>query len=138
LLGSPVVATVTIIEGDTDNDTLADDYESSVGLDPAVNDAALDLDRDGSKNIDEFLFGTLPNNAGSRFQFSVAVGTTSVGITFPTITGRLYTIEQSQTLTSPWAVVQENIVGTGSNITVTEAAAASRLKDFYRVVARLP
>ncbi len=139
-LGTLATGTVTITDndGDTDNDTMADNYERSVGLNPAVNDAALDLDRDGSKNIDEFLFGTLPNNAASRFQFSVAVGATDVGITFPTITGRLYTIEQSQTLASPWSVVQENIVGTGSNITVIEAAAASRLKGFYRVVASLP
>ncbi len=137
-LGTLSSGTVTIVNGDADNDGMADDYEISVGLNSAVNDAALDLDRDGSKNIDEFLFGTLPNNSGSRFQFSLAVGLTDVSITFPTITGRLYEVEKSETLAAPWAVVQENIAGTGSNITVTEARVTSRPKSFYRVVVRLP
>jgi len=137
-LGSPAIATVTIVDGDADNDTMADDYESSVGLNPAIHDAALDLDGDGSKNIDEFLFGSLPNNAGSRFQFSVAVGSMDVSVTFPSITGRIYKVERSETLDPPWATVQENLAGTGANITITETGTASRLKGFYRVVVRQP
>lgn len=140
-LGTLSTGTVTIVDddgdGDTDNDGMADAYEIAVGLNSAVNDAALDLDSDGSKNIDEFLFGTLPNDADSRFQFSLATGATDVSVTFPTITDRLYKVEQSVTLDAPWAVVQENIAGTGSNITITETRVASRLKGFYRVVVRL-
>ncbi len=137
-LGAPAIATVTIVDGDADSDSMPDDYEIAVGLNPAINDAALDLDKDGSSNIDEFLLGTLPNSASSRFQFSVAVGPTDVSVTFSTITDRFYKVEQSVTLDNPWTVVQENIVGTGSNITVTEMGVASRLKNFYRVVVRLP
>lgn len=137
-LGTPAIATVTVVDGDADSDGMPDDYEISVGLNSSVNDAALDLDGDGVSNIDEYLFGTLPNNAKSRFQSSIEVGSTDVNITFPTIKERLYKVEQSVTLNAPWVVVQENIVGTGSNITVTETGVTSRLKGFYRVVVRLP
>ncbi len=133
-LGSPSVATVSLFDGDSDNDTLPDDYELSVGLNPAFNDAALDLDRDGYSNIDEYVIGTQPNNGSSFFRAAPSVGPVNVSVTFPTLTGRRYRVERSSTLAvSSWAVVQENIAGTGSVITVSDNGAATRPRGFYRV-----
>lgn len=47
---------------DTDNDNMPDVWELSVGLNPAVNDAAGDLDQDGVSNYTEFLTGKKPND----------------------------------------------------------------------------
>ncbi|MFC3912105.1 hypothetical protein ACFOSS_01340 [Pseudaeromonas sharmana] len=45
---------------DSDADGMWDDWETLVGLDPALDDAAQDADRDGSTNLHEFLGAGLP------------------------------------------------------------------------------
>jgi hypothetical protein len=50
---------------DGDGDGIPDIYETANGLNPAVNDSALDLDGDGLKNIDEYTLGTIANNPDS-------------------------------------------------------------------------
>ena len=45
---------VTALVVDSDGDGMDDLYETAQGLDPAVDDAALDLDEDGISNFDEF------------------------------------------------------------------------------------
>lgn len=47
---------------DTDGDGMFDAWEVDHGLNMLVNDAALDLDGDGSTNLSEFLNGRDPNN----------------------------------------------------------------------------
>lgn len=50
---------------DTDNDQMDDRWESANGLNPLVDDASLDNDRDGIANLIEFQLGLKPNNADS-------------------------------------------------------------------------
>ena len=50
---------------DTDNDGMPDGWETTYGLNPNVNDAALDPDRDGLANLAEFLAETNPQNPDS-------------------------------------------------------------------------
>lgn len=47
---------------DSDNDGIPDGYEVNNGLNPLVNDSALDLDSDGLDNIFEYTLGTMANN----------------------------------------------------------------------------
>lgn len=47
---------------DTDGDGIPDDYETSYGLNPQVDDAALDADGDELSHYLEYLNGTDPNN----------------------------------------------------------------------------
>ena len=59
-------ASITLVStnnpvADADGDGLPDGYELANGLNPFVNDAALDLDNDGLTNRQEFLLGTAPN-----------------------------------------------------------------------------
>lgn len=50
---------------DTDHDKMDDRWESANGLNPLVDDATLDNDRDGIANLIEFQLGLKPNNADS-------------------------------------------------------------------------
>jgi len=50
---------------DTDNDSMTDAFEVNGGLNPLIDDSALDLDNDQLINVDEFLYGTRPDIADS-------------------------------------------------------------------------
>ncbi|MEZ5329808.1 MAG: LamG-like jellyroll fold domain-containing protein [Verrucomicrobiales bacterium] len=50
---------------DSDGDGIPDNYETENGLDPDVDDAALDKDGDTISNLDEYNNGTLANNPDS-------------------------------------------------------------------------
>lgn len=50
---------------DADKDSMDDRWESAHGLNPVVDDASLDNDRDGIANLIEFQLGLKPNNADS-------------------------------------------------------------------------
>lgn len=50
---------------DRDRDGMRDAWENTYGLNPAVNDAASDLDGDGLTNLQEFTLRTYPNDTDS-------------------------------------------------------------------------
>jgi uncharacterized protein YkwD len=50
------------LKADTDNDGMDDLYEVNNGLDPTIDDAALDKDGDGIGNLQEFLDGSDPDD----------------------------------------------------------------------------
>ena len=52
---TPAIASGTAFV-DSDRDGMPDDYESSAGLDPSVNDANGDIDDDGYTNLENFLW----------------------------------------------------------------------------------
>jgi hypothetical protein len=51
--------------GDLDYDDMPDEWERDYGLDALTDDAAGDIDEDGSSNINEYNAGTYPNDADS-------------------------------------------------------------------------
>lgn len=61
-IDSVVIETVRATD-DTDGDGMSNAYESANGLNPGVNDAALDSDGDGLANLAEFQRGTRANLA---------------------------------------------------------------------------
>jgi hypothetical protein len=57
-------------------------------------------------------------------------------VSFPTVAGKTYRVERSDTLQSnSWTTVQDNIAGTGGTVQVTDANGAMNSKRFYRVLA---
>jgi hypothetical protein len=57
------VSPASIRINDNDNDSMADDWETANGLDPTDgSDAGADPDLDGLTNLEEFQFGTDPND----------------------------------------------------------------------------
>lgn len=85
---------------DDDNDGMPDEYEIEHGLNPLLDDAALDLDNDGSSNLEEYLAGTPPNvynppvaNAGIDIEVNEL---TLVNLDGSSSTGKIATYHWSQ------------------------------------------
>jgi len=55
-------------------------------------------------------------------------------VTFPSLLGKSYRVEQRTNLSDSWMLLSDNIAGTGSPIAVADVEAADQnLKRFYRV-----
>ena len=92
---------------DDDNDLMPDDYEDEYGLNPIVDDAEGDLDRDRWTNFDEFVTGSAPNDGSSFFTADLRFETTPAphwSLRFPTKAGRTYRLRSGPTLQSPLPV----------------------------------
>lgn len=94
----------------------------------------LDDDGDGSTDLEEVAFGTDPLDKNSRFVMSLvysAIGSGSVSITFPTATGRTYTIESSLDL-AVWNSARIE-AGTGAVKMVEFPVSPTDKRRFYRI-----
>ncbi|GAA5131830.1 hypothetical protein JIN84_07260 [Luteolibacter yonseiensis] len=101
-----------------------------------------DPDGDGWDNISEYISGTLPNNPSSKLGIAslLAEGDDRT-ITFPTINGRYYTVQATDTLVAAsWETVltsgvpAANLPGTGGDLQVTDSGGATHPKRFYRIL----
>jgi hypothetical protein len=112
---------------DSDHDGLPDAWEEwqlwQAGIRPGPNgwDLSLitrdgDFDGDGISNYDEYIAGTFAGDPTERFELGI-VGKTAAGVKFEffTITGKLYSIEESSDLKT-WAPVPFRV---GSATTAT-------------------
>jgi hypothetical protein len=134
-LGSDISFT-TAAWVDTDNDGMPNDYETSVGLNPSnPADANIDSDGDGMTNLQEYLAGTNPMQATSVLRItSVQISGGDVVVTFPSVLGKTYRLEQRTNLTDTWMLLTDNIAGTGDLIGVPDVEAADQnLRRFYRI-----
>jgi alpha-L-fucosidase len=99
-----------------------------------------DPDGDGWTNQQEFVSGTEPESRSSLLKFSqmTAVGG-DTQLSFPTVVGRSYRIERSDSLgPDSWIAVQDGIGGTGNVVTYSDANGAGLAKRFYRIVVEQP
>ena len=85
----------------------------------------------------DYLAGLNPRDPNSKFgiqSFSEPQPGQPPQITFSTVVGRTYRVESSTTLES-WTILQDYIVGTGGNVSVTDDRNLSTVSSvFYRVV----
>jgi alpha-glucuronidase len=95
-----------------------------------------DPDGDGLTNTQEFTSGTNPNSAASALKIAqVQTSGSNLVVSFPTVSGKTYRVERSDTLQSgSWSTVQDNIAGTDAILQITDPGAAAQSKRFYRVV----
>jgi subtilisin family serine protease len=124
---------------DTDGDSLPDWWEREEFA-TLAQVSATDSDGDGISNQDEYLAGTDPANAASKLGFSATARGSGAGandfiLTLPTVAGRSYRVEWSDSLSSgTWITLGGIVTGTGSPIEVRDTGALSgATKRFYRI-----
>lgn len=101
-------------------------------IDSGLADLDEDPDGDGYSNEQEYIAATNPRNGQSFFRISG----TFPGLTFPTQTGRLYSVLASTNLQSGSWSVFTNVQGDGANLPVTDT---NRFRQrFYKVQISLP
>jgi len=120
-------------DADSDSDHMPDAWESLSGLNPSANDALLDSDGDGAANRAEWIAGTDPLDRTSRFTTSgFSVGGV-LGLSWRSVPGKTYAIEQSADL-STWTGIQnrEAVTATSSETSV-EIPGNGEARRFLRV-----
>lgn len=93
-------------------------------------------DGDGLTNTQEFATGTDPTNAASVLKVtSLVVSGSDFVVSFPTVSGKTYRVERSDTLQAgSWTTLLDNITGTGGVLQVTDPNGALQTKRFYKLV----
>lgn len=114
-----------------DGDGMPSAWELLYGFDPEINDGALDADGDLLSNFDEYVAGTDPTNAVSRWIIQPG----DAGLpTFYGAQDRVYTIEYSTNLvTGPWATLVSGLEGSDALIDVESYDSPTNSVRFYRV-----
>jgi hypothetical protein len=128
------------VNPDANENGIPDTWEiQNFGSTNAINGGAQDdWDHDGMCNLAEYIAGTCPTNASSRFQVSgVRCQGTEFYLRFLTETGRVYGVVGKGELaaTSQWVVVTNGMPGTGGYVEVRDPVTGA--KKFYLVVVRL-
>jgi alpha-amylase len=109
---------------------LGDASDSSRGSD--------DADHDGVSNLNEYLAGTNPSDAGSTFRIvSADLKSGAVQVTCTTVNGRFYQLQKSDAAQLPmsWTDVGSEVPGTGSTIVLTDPSATNSAA-YFRVRVR--
>ncbi len=105
-----------------------------IGGSPGFIGAGSDTDGDGQPDSWEILFGTNPNDPGSRFK---ATSSANAGgqpqVTFPTVSGKSYRIDYSDGLNPPSWQVLTTVSGTGAPVTYTDSTTPKPGERFYTV-----
>jgi hypothetical protein len=119
---------------DADGDGMTDEWERRHGLDPALaTDADADTDGDGVTNLAEFRAGTNPTERNSLpFIRRIAFTAGEVRFSFPSVKGRIFTVQATPSLLSANWQALATFNGDGAEMTflITNRNVGAQ---FYRV-----
>ena len=130
-------AVVLITARDSDQDGMADYWETAHGFDPqSAADALLDRDEDGRTNAQEFAASTNPSDGADTLRIAsietVEGGT--IRLRFKTSAERVYRVERTSSLSPPTWIPLAEVAGTGLEESVDDADAVTlRAQQYYRV-----
>jgi len=122
---------------DSDQDGMADYWETAHGFDPqSAADALLDRDEDGRTNAQEFAASTNPSDGADTLRIAsietVEGGT--IRLRFKTSAERVYRVERTSSLSPPTWIPLAEVAGTGLEESVDDADAVTlRAQQYYRV-----
>ena len=117
---------------DSDIDGMPDAWELQYGLNVGVNDANGDLDGDGVSNLNEYLSGTLPNDANSFLKLTIA-GTGPVTLQFNAAASLGYSVLFKNTLATPtWTTLTNVAAGVARPVQIIDPTATGATR-FYRL-----
>ena len=133
---------------DWDGDGIPNWWEARFSRDKLSLEATADDDGDGYDNHDEFVVYSNPTDKHSKFQLGLRTteatpvhlfagtiqSTTSVlELFWPSVKGRIYTIQTKTALSAPWEETPVDVIeGTGEEITIQLPQTDAR--RFYRVI----
>ncbi len=119
--------------GDADFDNIPDGWQVKYfgSASSAASEANADSDGDGVSNYGEWLAGTRPDDAASRFVASMTATASDMQLQWPSIPGRTYSITKSSTLNDDWLPVRTGIAPTFPLNTSSVSIDGSR--GFYRI-----
>jgi len=131
-------ALLTVLS-DADGDGMDDAWERAHGLNPALaSDAASDLDHDGISNLDEYRFGTDPEDPRSGLRLSSIVVTDRVRLGFVLPANATCSLEYTDSLRPPRWLKLRDVAGdpAGGEVEVVEPVVG--VERYYRLAARQP
>jgi hypothetical protein len=125
----------TVPNPDSDNDGMPDSWENANGLAAGSSaDAALDADHDGMTNLQEYLAGTDPQDAASRFTNAITRDGGVPSVRFTARAGRGYTVQYSNTLGSWSKLADVAPQAVTAEVAVADPSAVGQMKRFYRIL----
>ena len=121
--------------GDRDADGMDDAWELAHKLNPAdATDADADADNDGVTNLGEFLSGTDPKDATSRFLIeSIGLAQGRVTIAVHVSPSRRYRVEFADALGGGWAKLVEFTTTAAQRLATVESNTPLGQTRFYRI-----
>lgn len=142
-LGAGYLRTATLAFPDTDGDGIADAWEMQAFGNLSSANATSDFDHDGASDAEEFIAATRPADPNSFFKVighsydsSFTQATLTFGFTTAT---RLYRIEESDDLISPWRNFGPAAFAPDpGGFTTRTFTIPGGTRRFFRVVALLP
>jgi len=104
-----------------------------LALDKAILQNKLNSLASGPADAAELVAGTHSIGPSSRLAVSaVRMSPKGFSIVFPTVTGKVYAVEYSETLTG-WSTLLSGLAGTNEMVEVTDPGALGNARRFYRV-----
>jgi alpha-L-rhamnosidase len=100
--------------------------------------STLDADGDGMSNYQEFIAGTDPTDAASRFTIVAASRNGATTVSFAGRANRIYTLQRTSSLTSPTWINIQSSGALVSDQTISLNDATAQPNAFYRVSVALP
>jgi hypothetical protein len=131
-----ITVTSTALNLDADGDGMPDDWENRYGLNPRLNDANDDLDRDGFTNLQEYRAGTDPSDPLSRLALTAQqVAPSQFKLSFQTKSAKAYRLEYRIGLANSWQLLT-SVPAAAQDGTFQVVQTISPLANaiFYRVV----
>jgi len=122
---------------DMDGDGMPDWWEELYFNGPTQALATADSDLDGFAEYEEFVAGTLPNDAASKFTI-VSVDNTPQGLVLrwaPSVADREYDVLRTSALGSPFSVISSNLVYPRDSYT---NSSPNDTRGMYRIGVRRP
>ncbi|MDZ8119688.1 hypothetical protein [Pontiella agarivorans] len=120
-----------IVSTGDDGDGMPEAWEQQYGLNPDINDGALDPDEDGYSNFQEYICETVPTNAVSCWLLEAG---TDFLPAFHGTAGHLYTIEYCDGLVSnSWVPLAADLPGSNGLPEVSDYDLTTNAFRFFRV-----